>query len=110
MISRAACVAASSKWRRCAPEDAERSLLDHALSVDGANAAGLTGMGGDLGTGTAARLADLNDAYSKAQANLVEAEQRWQQAISRSQIGNSVSIVDRAAPPPGRPIRARRRI
>jgi polysaccharide biosynthesis transport protein len=83
-------------------KDAERSLLDYAASFglfDGADAAGLTGTGGELRTGTAARRADLNDAYSKAQANLVEAEQRWQQAISRPQIGNSVSIVDRAEPP-----------
>ena len=41
----------------------------------------------------------LNDALSKAQANLVEAEQRWQQAISAPPIGDSVSIVDRAEAP-----------
>ena len=80
-------------------EDAQRNLLDHALSVDAANAAGLTGTGGELRTGTAARPTDLDVAYAKAQANLVEAEQRWQQAISRPQIGSFVSIVDRAAPP-----------
>jgi capsular exopolysaccharide synthesis family protein len=80
-------------------EEAERSLLDHALALDGANAAGLAGTGGELRTGTAARPADLTDAYSKAQVNLVAAEQRWQQAISAPQIGNFVSIVDRAEPP-----------
>src|SRR4051794_6989935 len=83
-------------------QEAERSLFGYAPSfglLDGADAAGLTGTGGELRTGTAARPANLSDAYSKAQANVVEAELRWQEALSRPQIGNPVSIVDRAEPP-----------
>ena len=64
-------------------EQSERSLVNYARSaglVDAGNAAGVAGHDGERGSITASSLVDLNAAYSQAQANRMQAQQRWQQA------------------------------
>jgi polysaccharide biosynthesis transport protein len=64
-------------------EQSERDLVNYSRSVglvDAGDAAGVAGRGGERGSIIAASLVDLNAAYSQAQANRMQAQQRWQQA------------------------------
>jgi capsular exopolysaccharide synthesis family protein len=66
-------------------EQSERDLVNYARAaglVDAGNAAGVAGSDGERRSITAASLVDLNAAYSQAQANRMQAQQRWQQAMS----------------------------
>ena len=72
-------------------EQAERNLLAYIRSAGSA--------GGDTLPLREARLMDLNEAYSKAQANQIEAQERLQQASAASGMSNAISIVDLAEPP-----------
>lgn len=82
-------------------EQSERNLVNYARSVGlvvaDLDAAGLASS--ELRSITAASLVDLNAAYSRAQANRMQAQQRWQRAISTPVTGNPISIVDRAQTP-----------
>ena len=83
-------------------EQSERNLVNYARSatlVDADSAAGLAGSDGERRSISAARLVDLQAAYSQAQANLIQAQQRWQQAMSTPPMSNSISIIDRAHTP-----------
>ncbi|WP_340268421.1 GumC family protein [Sphingobium mellinum] len=66
-------------------EKSERNLVNYAVSaglVDAANAAGAGAPDGERRSITTASLVDLNSAYSQAQANRMQAQQRWQQAMA----------------------------
>ena len=64
-------------------EQSERNLVNYARSaglVDAGNAAGVAGHDGERASITSSSLVDLNAAYSQAQANRMQAQQRWEQA------------------------------
>src|SRR5689334_17651782 len=64
-------------------ELSERNLVNYSRAaglVDAGNAAGVAGSNGDRRSIVSASLIDLNAAYSQAQANRMQAQQRWQQA------------------------------
>jgi len=66
-------------------EQTERNLVDYAQAaglVDAGNAAGVAGSNGERRSIVSASLVDLNSAYSQAQANRMQAQQRWQQAMA----------------------------
>lgn len=66
-------------------EKSESNLVKYAVSaglVDAANAAGAGGTNGERRSITTASLVDLNSAYSQAQANRMQAQQRWAQAMA----------------------------
>ena len=66
-------------------EKSERDLVNYARSaglVDAGDAAGVSGAAGERRSITSASLVDLNAAYSQAQANRIQAQQRWQQATA----------------------------
>lgn len=66
-------------------ELSERALVDYSRAaglVDAGNAAGVAGGNGERRSIVAASLVDLNAAYSQAQANRMQAQQRWQQAMA----------------------------
>lgn len=66
-------------------EKSESKLVSYALSaglVDAGNAAGLAGGDGERRSITTASLVDLNTAYSQAQTNRMQAQQRWEQAMA----------------------------
>jgi len=66
-------------------EKSESNLVSYALStglVDAGNAAGIAGSDGERRSITTASLVDLNSAYSQAQANRMQAQQRWEQATA----------------------------
>jgi polysaccharide biosynthesis transport protein len=66
-------------------EASERALISYSQSaglVDAAGAAGGPTSDGERRSLTTASLVDLNSAYSQARATRVQAQQRWQQAIS----------------------------
>jgi capsular exopolysaccharide synthesis family protein len=66
-------------------EGSERGLVDYARSaglVDAGNAAGGSGSIDERRSITTASLVDLNAAYSQAQANRMQAQNRWQQALA----------------------------
>ncbi|RST31445.1 polysaccharide biosynthesis tyrosine autokinase [Sphingomonas ginkgonis] len=67
-------------------ERSERNLVDYARSVglvDAGTAAGIAGnSNGERRSITAASLVELNTALSQAQAARMQAQQRWQQAVS----------------------------
>ena len=84
-------------------DQSERNLVDYARSASlvaaDLEAAGLAGSDGAHRSITAANLVKLNAAHSRAQANRMQAQQRWQQAISAPAVSNPVSIIDRAQKP-----------
>ena len=84
-------------------ERSERNLVNYARSAPlvaaDLEAAGSAENVGELRAITAARLAALNAAYSRAQANRMRAEQRWQQALAVAQTSNPGSIIHRAQTP-----------
>lgn len=64
-------------------EKSESNLVRYALSaglVNAGNAAGIAGGDGERRSITTASLVDLNSAYSQAQTNRMQAQQRWEQA------------------------------
>ena len=66
-------------------EKSESSLVRYALSaglVDAGNAAGIAGSDGERRSITTASLVDLNSAYSQAQTNRMQAQERWEQAMA----------------------------
>ena len=66
-------------------EKSESNLVHYAVAaglVDASNAAGAGGTDGERRSITTASLVDLNNAYSQAQANRMQAQQRWQQAMA----------------------------
>lgn len=68
-------------------ELSERNLVNYSRAaglVDAGNAAGVAGSNsnGDRRSIISASLVDLNSAYSQAQANRMQAQQRWQQAMA----------------------------
>lgn len=66
-------------------ERSESNLVRYALAaglVDAGNAAGIAGSDGERRSITTASLVDLNTAYSQAQTNRMQAQQRWEQAMA----------------------------
>ncbi|GAA4018924.1 exopolysaccharide regulatory tyrosine autokinase VpsO [Sphingomonas swuensis] len=68
-------------------EGVERQLVDYARAsglVDAGNAAGIAGSSGERRSIVSASLVNLNAALSQAEANRMEAQQRWRQAQGSS--------------------------
>ncbi|HEX7882985.1 MAG TPA: polysaccharide biosynthesis tyrosine autokinase [Afipia sp.] len=66
-------------------EKSESNLVSYALSaglVNAGNAAGAAGGDGERRSITTASLVDINTAYSQAQTNRMQAQQRWEQAMA----------------------------
>ena len=66
-------------------EQTERNVVDYSRAaglVDAGNAAGVAGSNGERRSIVSASLVDLNQAYSQAQANRMQAQMRWQQAMA----------------------------
>ena len=66
-------------------EKSESNLVRYATAaglVDASNAAGAGATDGERRSITTASLVDLNNAYSQAQTNRMQAEQRWEQAMA----------------------------
>ena len=66
-------------------EQSERNLVSYSQAaglVDAGNAAGMPGGADERRSIVAASLVELNAAYSQAQANRMQAQQRWQQAMA----------------------------
>ena len=79
-------------------EQSKRDLANYA----GLDVAGFAGRGGELRPTTAASLVELNAAYSRAQANWMQAQQRWQRwqrATAAPKISSPVTIISRAQAP-----------
>lgn len=66
-------------------EKSEKNLVSYAVSaglVDASNAAGIGASDGERRSITTASLVDLNTAYSQAQTNRMQAQQRWSEAMA----------------------------
>ena len=87
-------------------EQSKRNLANYAgsagLVAADQDVAGFARSGGELPPITAASLVELNAAYSQAQANWMQAQQRWQRwqrAISAPNMSSPASLINRAETP-----------
>ena len=87
-------------------EQSKRNLANYAgsagLVAADHDVAGFARSGGELPPTTAASLVELNAAYSQAQANWMQAQQRWQRwqrAISAPNMSSPASLINRAETP-----------